>query len=120
MIESGGQVDIFESISELDIPLIFKPLISALGFCLPAPLLRIMVTTLSAGRWMKAVRSVSSSNVMVPATVTSASLGRNRTRPTLKVGRQGDVTAGSGEALYGMDPLEKVFQRLRVPRPYLK
>ncbi len=46
VIEAGGQVDIFESISELDIALIFKPLTSALGFCLPAPVRGIMVTTL--------------------------------------------------------------------------
>ncbi|MER9056693.1 ImmA/IrrE family metallo-endopeptidase [Mesorhizobium sp. M0910] len=46
MIESGGQVDIFEAIDELDIALIFKPLTSALGFCLPAPMRGIMVTTL--------------------------------------------------------------------------
>jgi Zn-dependent peptidase ImmA (M78 family) len=44
--ESRGQVDIFEAITELDIALIFKPLTSALGFCLPAPLRGIMVTTL--------------------------------------------------------------------------
>lgn len=44
--ESGGQIDIFEAIAELDISLIFKPLTSALGFCLPAPMRGIMVTTL--------------------------------------------------------------------------
>ncbi|QND64706.1 ImmA/IrrE family metallo-endopeptidase [Mesorhizobium loti] len=43
--ETGGQVDIFEAVVELDIALIFKPLDSALGFCLPAPLRGIMVTT---------------------------------------------------------------------------
>lgn len=44
--ESDGQVDIFDAIAELDIALIFKPLNSALGFCLPAPHRGIMVTTL--------------------------------------------------------------------------
>jgi Zn-dependent peptidase ImmA (M78 family) len=44
--DSGGQVDIFDAIAELDIALIFKPLTSALGFCLPAPVRGIMVTTL--------------------------------------------------------------------------
>ncbi|TBA72918.1 ImmA/IrrE family metallo-endopeptidase (plasmid) [Rhizobium ruizarguesonis] len=46
VIESGGQVDIFDAISELDIALVFKPLTSALGFCLPAPVRGIMITTL--------------------------------------------------------------------------
>jgi hypothetical protein len=40
-----GLVDVFESIGELGIPLVFKPLTSALGLCLPAPLRGIMVTT---------------------------------------------------------------------------
>jgi Zn-dependent peptidase ImmA (M78 family) len=41
----GGVVDVFEAIGELDIPLVFKPLTSALGLCLPAPLRGIIVTT---------------------------------------------------------------------------
>ncbi|MCW3474690.1 ImmA/IrrE family metallo-endopeptidase [Limobrevibacterium gyesilva] len=41
----AGQIDVFETIGELDIPLVFKPLTSALGLCLPAPLRGIMVTT---------------------------------------------------------------------------
>src|SRR5260370_13269435 len=40
-----GLVDVFEAITELDIPLVFKPLTSALGLCLPAPLQGIIVTT---------------------------------------------------------------------------
>lgn len=45
-VTSGaGLIDVFETITELDIPLVFKPLTSALGFCLPAPLKGIMVTT---------------------------------------------------------------------------
>lgn len=45
-VTSGeGLVDVFEAIDELDIPLVFKPLTSALGLCLPAPLRGIMVTT---------------------------------------------------------------------------
>lgn len=45
-VESGtGLIDVFEAIAELDIPLVFKPLTSALGLCLPAPLRGIMVTT---------------------------------------------------------------------------
>lgn len=43
--EMGGQIDVFEAIAELDIALIFKPLSSALGLCLPNPLRGIMVTT---------------------------------------------------------------------------
>lgn len=43
--ESGGLIDIFEIIGDLGIPLVFKPLNSALGLCLPAPLRGIMVTT---------------------------------------------------------------------------
>lgn len=43
--EGAGVVDVFEAIGELDIPLLFKPLTSALGLCLPAPLRGIMVTT---------------------------------------------------------------------------
>lgn len=43
--EGSGQVDVFQIIAELDIPLVFKPLTSALGLCLPAPLRGIMVTT---------------------------------------------------------------------------
>ena len=42
---SAGQIDVFEAIGELDIPLVFKPLTSALGYCLPAPLRGILVTT---------------------------------------------------------------------------
>lgn len=43
--EGPGLVDVFDAIGELDIPLVFKPLTSALGLCLPAPLRGIMVTT---------------------------------------------------------------------------
>lgn len=43
--EGAGLVDVFEAIGELDIPLVFKPLMSALGLCLPAPLRGIMITT---------------------------------------------------------------------------
>lgn len=43
--EGAGLIDVFEAIAELDIPLVFKPLTSALGLCLPAPLRGIMVTT---------------------------------------------------------------------------
>lgn len=43
--EGQGLVDVFEVISDLDIPLVFKPLASALGLCLPAPLRGIIVTT---------------------------------------------------------------------------
>lgn len=42
---STGFVDVFEVIGELGIPLVFKPLKSALGLCLPAPLRGILVTT---------------------------------------------------------------------------
>ena len=45
VIKTGGQVDVFDAIAELDIALIFKPLTSALGLCLPQPLRGIMVTT---------------------------------------------------------------------------
>jgi Zn-dependent peptidase ImmA (M78 family) len=41
----AGLVDVFAAIAELDIPLVFKPLNSALGLCLPAPLRGIIVTT---------------------------------------------------------------------------
>lgn len=41
----AGLVDVFEAIGDLDIPLVFKPLDSALGLCLPAPLKGIMITT---------------------------------------------------------------------------
>jgi Zn-dependent peptidase ImmA (M78 family) len=41
----AGLVDVFETISELGIPLVFKALNSALGLCLPAPLRGIMITT---------------------------------------------------------------------------
>ncbi len=45
-VTSGaGLVDVFEAIAELDIPLVFKPLTSALGLCMPAPLRGIIVTT---------------------------------------------------------------------------
>lgn len=44
-VEVGGQVDVFDAIAELDIALIFKPLKTALGLCLPQPLRGIMVTT---------------------------------------------------------------------------
>lgn len=43
--ESGGAIDVFEVIAELDIPLVFKPLERAQGLCLPKPLFGIMVTT---------------------------------------------------------------------------
>jgi Zn-dependent peptidase ImmA (M78 family) len=43
--QGSGSVDVFEAIGELDIPLVFKPLKTALGLCLPAPLRGIMVTT---------------------------------------------------------------------------
>lgn len=43
--EGAGHVDVFEAIGELDIPLVFKPLTSALGLCVPAPLRGIMITT---------------------------------------------------------------------------
>ena len=42
----SGLIDVFETIGELNIPLVFKPLTSAIGLCLPAPLRGIMVTTL--------------------------------------------------------------------------
>lgn len=35
--QGQGFIDIFEAIGDLDIPLVFKPLDSALGHCLPAP-----------------------------------------------------------------------------------
>ena len=43
--KGAGLVDVFQVIGELGIPLVFKPLTSALGLCLPAPLRGIMVTT---------------------------------------------------------------------------
>lgn len=43
--EGHGLIDVFEAIGELDIPLVFKPLTTALGLCLPAPLRGIMITT---------------------------------------------------------------------------
>lgn len=43
--DGAGLVDVFDAIAELDIPLMFKPLDSALGLCLPKPLRGIMVTT---------------------------------------------------------------------------
>ncbi|MDX8527750.1 ImmA/IrrE family metallo-endopeptidase [Mesorhizobium sp. MSK_1335] len=43
--EGAGLIDVFEAIGELGIPLVFKPLTSALGLCLPSPLRGIMVTT---------------------------------------------------------------------------
>lgn len=43
--QGAGLVDVFEAIAELDVPLVFKPLTSALGLCLPAPLRGIIVTT---------------------------------------------------------------------------
>lgn len=45
VVEGAGFVDVFEAIGDLGIPLVFKPLDSALGLCLPAPLRGIMVTT---------------------------------------------------------------------------
>jgi Zn-dependent peptidase ImmA (M78 family) len=43
--EQNGAIDVFASIVELGIPLVFKPLENALGLCLPRPVLGIMVTT---------------------------------------------------------------------------
>lgn len=43
--QGQGFVDVFDAISGVGIPLVFKPLDSALGLCLPAPLRGIMVTT---------------------------------------------------------------------------
>lgn len=43
--QGQGFIDIFEAIGDLGIPLVFKPLDSALGLCLPAPLRGIMITT---------------------------------------------------------------------------
>lgn len=45
VIHGPGLVDVFEVIGDLGIPLVFKPLTSALGLCLPAPMRGIMVTT---------------------------------------------------------------------------
>lgn len=42
---SGGSIDVFEAITDLNIPLLFKPLDSAQGLCLPKPLRGILVTT---------------------------------------------------------------------------
>ncbi|MFA7585398.1 MAG: protease inhibitor I42 family protein [Novosphingobium sp.] len=42
--QGQGFIDIFEAIGDLGIPLVFKPLDSALGLCLPAPLRGIMIT----------------------------------------------------------------------------
>src|ERR1019366_8007904 len=44
-IEGEGEVDVFTAIADMGIPLVFKPLESALGFFLPAPLNGILVTT---------------------------------------------------------------------------
>jgi Zn-dependent peptidase ImmA (M78 family) len=45
-VTSGaGLIDVFDAIGELGIPLMFKPLTTALGLCLPIPLRGIMVTT---------------------------------------------------------------------------
>ncbi|MEP1930127.1 MAG: ImmA/IrrE family metallo-endopeptidase, partial [Roseibium sp.] len=41
----AGMVDVFSAIEQLGIPLVFKPLKTALGLCLPKPLSGIMVTT---------------------------------------------------------------------------
>jgi Zn-dependent peptidase ImmA (M78 family) len=41
----NGLIDVFATIGELGIPLVFKPLTTALGLCLPHPLRGIMVTT---------------------------------------------------------------------------
>lgn len=43
--EAGGDIDVFAAIDDLDVPLIFRPLSTALGLCLPKPLRGIMVTT---------------------------------------------------------------------------
>lgn len=43
--QGDGVIDVFGAIAELGIPLVFKPLDSALGLCLPAPLSGIMITT---------------------------------------------------------------------------
>ncbi len=45
VLDTDGQIDVFDAIAELDIALVFKPLKSALGLCLPQPLRGIMVTT---------------------------------------------------------------------------
>lgn len=43
--KGSGLIDVFDVIAELNIPLMFKPLDSALGLCLPKPLRGILVTT---------------------------------------------------------------------------
>jgi len=43
--ETDGNIDVFEAIVELEISLVFKPLKTALGLCLPKPLRGIMITT---------------------------------------------------------------------------
>ena len=40
-----GQIDVFGAIESLGITLVFKPLTSALGLCLPSPLRGIIITT---------------------------------------------------------------------------
>ncbi len=44
-LSRSGMVDVFRVIEKMGIPLVFKPLDSALGFCLPKPLRGIMITT---------------------------------------------------------------------------
>jgi Zn-dependent peptidase ImmA (M78 family) len=43
--ETGGAIDVFEAISDLDIPLVFKELESAQGLYLPRPARGILITT---------------------------------------------------------------------------
>ena len=45
VISGSGMIDVFSAIEQLGIPLVFKPLKTALGLCLPKPLSGIMVTT---------------------------------------------------------------------------
>tara|TARA_R100000365_G_C2748130_1_gene78970 strand:- start:7005 stop:8030 length:1026 start_codon:yes stop_codon:yes gene_type:complete len=45
VISDSGMIDVFSAIEQLGIPLVFKPLKTALGLCLPKPLSGIMVTT---------------------------------------------------------------------------
>lgn len=45
VLSGDGMVDVFGAIEQLGIPLVFKPLKTALGLCLPKPLSGIMVTT---------------------------------------------------------------------------
>lgn len=42
---TNGPIDVFNAIAALEIPLVFKPLSSALGLCLPEPLRGIIITS---------------------------------------------------------------------------